>query len=58
MSQTKINNNDMDGLLMALSRVNRQVELIDEGNLTVKGTGERRLDVIARQVDICSAILK
>ncbi len=58
VAEIVLDDKSVDTLLIALSRISRQVELIKRGNLTVKGCEEDRLDVINRCVDICSEKLK
>ena len=42
----KITEREANDMLESLSRIDRQVKMIKEGNTEVKGTGVKRLDII------------
>ena len=54
----KITEREANDILESLSRIDRQVKMIKEGNTEVKGTGVKRLDIILSQTLLMGIIIK
>ena len=53
-----ITEREANDMLESLSRINRQVKMIKEGNTEVKGTGVKRLDIILEKTLLMGIIIK
>jgi hypothetical protein len=56
--QFKITEREVNDMLESLSRIDRQVKMIKEGNTEVKGTGVKRLDIILEKTLLMGIIIK
>jgi len=54
----KITEREANDMLESLSRIDRQVKMIKEGNTEVKGTGVKRLDIILEKTLLIGIIIK
>ena len=54
----KITEREANDMLESLSRIDRQVKMIKEGNTEVKSTGVKRLDIILAQTFLMGIIIK
>ena len=54
----KITEREENDMLESLSRIDRQVKMIKEGNIKVKGTGVKRLDIILEKTLLMGIIIK
>lgn len=54
----KITEREANDMLESLSRIDRQVKMIKEGNTEVKGTGVKRLDIILEKTLLMGIIIK
>ena len=54
----KITEREANDILESLSRIDRQVKMIKEGNIKVKGTGVKRLDIILEKTLLMGIIIK
>ena len=54
----KITEREANDMLESLSRIDRQVKMIKEGNTDVKGTGVKRLDIILEKTLLMAIIIK
>ena len=54
----KITEREANDILEGLSRIDRQVKMIKEGNTEVKGTGVKRLDIILEKTLLMGIIIK
>tara|TARA_R110000868_G_scaffold191655_4_gene435857 strand:+ start:1007 stop:1195 length:189 start_codon:yes stop_codon:yes gene_type:complete len=54
----KITEREANDMLESLSRIDRQVKMIKEGNIKVKGTGVKRLDIILEKTLLMGIIIK
>ncbi len=54
----KITEREANDMLESLSRIDRQVKMIKEGNTEVKGTGIKRLDIILEKTLLMGIIIK
>ena len=54
----KITEREANDILESISRIERQVKMIKEGNTEVKGTGVKRLDIILSQTLLMGIIIK
>ena len=54
----KITEREANDILESLSRIDRQVKMIKEGNTEVKSTGVKRLDIILAQTFLMGIIIK
>lgn len=54
----KITEREANDMLESLSRIDRQVKMIKEGDTEVKGTGVKRLDIILEKTLLMGIIIK
>ena len=54
----KISERQLSDILESISRIDRQVEMIKEGNTEVKGTGVKRLDIILEKTLLVNITVK
>ena len=54
----KISERQLNDILESISRIDRQVEMIKEGNTEVKGTGVKRLDIILEKTLLVNITIK
>ena len=54
----KITEREANDMLESLSRIDRQVKMIKEGNTEVKDTGVKRLDIILEKTLLMGIIIK
>ncbi len=54
----KITEREANDMLESLSRIDRQVKMIKEGNTEVKGTGVKRIDIILEKTLLMGIIIK
>lgn len=54
----KITEREVNDILESLSRIDRQIKMIKEGNTEVKGTGVNRLDIILEKTLVIGIIIK
>ena len=54
----KITEREANDMLESLSRIDRQVKMIKEGNTEVKGTGVKRLDIILEKTLLMGIIIR
>lgn len=54
----KITEREANDMLESLSRIDRQVKMIKEGNTEVKGTGVKRLDIILEKTLLMGIVIK
>ena len=54
----KISERQLNDILESLSRIDRQVKMIKEGNTEVKGTGVKRLDIILEKTLLVNIMIK
>ena len=54
----KITEREANDMLESLSRIDRQVKMIKEGNTEIKGTGVKRLDIILEKTLLMGIIIK
>jgi hypothetical protein len=54
----KITEREANDMLESLSRIDRQVKMIKEGNIEVKGTSVKRLDIILEKTLLMGIIIK
>ena len=54
----KITEREANDIIESLSRIDRQVKMIKEGNTEVKGTGVKRLDIILEKTLLMGIIIK
>ena len=54
----KISERQLSDILESISRIDRQVEMIKEGNTEVKGTGVKRLDIILEKTLLVNITIK